>query len=59
MKSMKKMLIVAIIAIIAVVCVSSVVSAGLFDFLNTSQSSDALKGQEVNLAAAASLKKCL
>jgi molybdate transport system substrate-binding protein len=53
---MKKMLIVAIIAIIAVVCVSSVVSAGLFDFLNTSQSSDALKGQEVNLAAAASLK---
>ncbi len=56
MKSMKKMLIVAIIAIIAVVCVSSVVSAGLFDFLNTSQSSDELKGQEVNLAAAASLK---
>jgi molybdate transport system substrate-binding protein len=53
---MKKMLIVAIIAIIAVVCVSSVVSAGLFDFLNTSQSSDELKGQEVNLAAAASLK---
>ena len=55
MKSMKKMLIIAIIAIVAVVCVSSVVSAGLFDFLGSS-SSDQLKGQEVNLAAAASLK---
>lgn len=55
MKSMKKMLIVAIIAIIAVVCVSSAVSAGFFDFLGSS-SSDQLKGQEVNLAAAASLK---
>ena len=56
MKSMKKMLIIAIIAIVAVVCVSSVVSAGLFDFLGSSSSSDQLKGQEVNLAAAASLK---
>mgnify|MGYP002524101444 CR=1 FL=1 len=58
MKSTKKMLIVAIIAIVAVVCVSSVVSAGLFDFLgsSSSSSSDELKGQEVNLAAAASLK---
>mgnify|MGYP007111796184 CR=1 FL=1 len=53
---MKKMLIIAIIAIVAVVCVSSVVSAGLFDFLGSSSSSDQLKGQEVNLAAAASLK---
>jgi len=51
MKSMKKMLIVAIIALVVVVGVSSVVSAGLFDFMSPN-----LNGQEVNLAAAASLK---
>ncbi|MBQ2653730.1 MAG: molybdate ABC transporter substrate-binding protein [Methanobrevibacter sp.] len=57
MKS-KKILIVAIITLIAVVCASSVVSAGIFDFLGGSGSSNNanLTGQEVNLAAAASLK---
>ena len=50
MKS-KNMLIIAIIAIVAVIGAASVVSAGLFDF-----GSSNLKGQEVNLAAAASLK---
>ncbi|WP_406533527.1 molybdate ABC transporter substrate-binding protein [Methanobrevibacter sp.] len=53
MKFSKKMLIVAIIAIVAIVCASSVVSAGLFDFLGGEPDLD---GQEVNLAAAASLK---
>ena len=53
MKFSKKMLIVAVIAIVAVVCASSVVSAGLFDFLGGEPDLD---GQEVNLAAAASLK---
>ena len=51
MKSMKKMLIIAV--------VSSVVSAVLFDFLggsNTNATNSSLNGQEVNLAAAASLK---
>ena len=50
MKS-RNMLIIAIIAIVAVIGAASVVSAGLFDFGNSN-----LKGQEVNLAAAASLK---
>ena len=53
MKFSKKMLIVAIIAIVAIVCASSVVSAGLFDFLGGEPD---LNGDEVNLAAAASLK---
>lgn len=56
MKS-NKIAIIAIIAIaIAVVSIGSC-SAGLFDFLGGSNSSDnSLNGQEVNLAAAASLK---
>jgi molybdate transport system substrate-binding protein len=54
MKSTKKMLIIAVIALIAVVCASSVVSAGLFDFMSGSDNS--LDGKEVKLAAAASLK---
>ncbi len=53
MKLNKKMLVVALIAIIAFVCASSVVSAGLFDFLGGNAD---LNGTEVNLAAAASLK---
>ena len=53
MKISKKMLIVAVIAIVAIVCASSVVSAGFFDFLGGEPDLD---GQEVNLAAAASLK---
>lgn len=57
MKSNKKILLVAIIALIAVVCASSVVSAGLFDFLGNSGTNDtSLDGKEVHLAAAASLK---
>jgi molybdate transport system substrate-binding protein len=56
MKS-KKMLIVAIIAIAIVVVGVGSCSAGLFDFLGGSGSSnDNLTGQEVHLAAAASLK---
>ncbi|WP_405307213.1 molybdate ABC transporter substrate-binding protein [Methanobrevibacter sp.] len=56
MKS-NKIAIIAIIAIvIAVVSIGSC-SAGLFDFLGGSNSTDdSLNGQEVNLAAAASLK---
>lgn len=50
-----KILILAIIALVAVVSVGSV-SAGLFDFLGGDASSADLDGQEVNLAAAASLK---
>jgi molybdate transport system substrate-binding protein len=53
MKSSRKMLIIAAIAVIAVVCASSVVSAGFLDFLGGQPD---LNGQEVNLAAAASLK---
>jgi molybdate transport system substrate-binding protein len=53
MKLSKKMLVVAIIAIVAIVCASSVVSAGFLDFLGGEPDLD---GQEVNLAAAASLK---
>ena len=57
MKSMKKMLIIAVVAMLAIVCVSSVVSAGWFDFLSGDSSSNAnLTGQDVHLAAAASLK---
>ncbi len=52
---MKKLLIIAIIAIIAIVSVGSC-SAGWFDFLGGDNTSTDLNGQEVNLAAAASLK---
>lgn len=56
MKS-NRMLIVAIIAIAVVVISVGSCSAGIFDFLGGSDSSNAnLTGQEVNLAAAASLK---
>ena len=51
---MKKILLVAVIALVAIVCASSVVSAGLFDFMSGTDTS--LDGQEVHLAAAASLK---
>lgn len=54
MKFNKKILIVAVVALVAVICASSVVSAGLFDFMSGSDNS--LDGKEVNLAAAASLK---
>ena len=58
MKSMKKMLIVALIALVVVVGATSAVSAGLFDFMsgNNATNDTNLDGQEVNLAAAASLK---
>ena len=57
MKSMKKILIIAVIALVVVVGAASSVSAGWFDFLGSSNSSSAdLNGQEVDLAAAASLK---
>ena len=59
MKSMKKILLVAVIALVAIVCASSVVSAGLFDFMGGSDANatdDSLNGKEINLAAAASLK---
>lgn len=56
MKSMKKLLLAAILVAVVVVSVGSC-SAGLFDFLGGNDSSNAnLTGQEVNLAAAASLK---
>jgi molybdate transport system substrate-binding protein len=56
MKSMKKLAIIAIIAVVAIVSISSV-SAGWFDFLGGDNATDtSLDGQEVNLAAAASLK---
>ncbi len=48
----KKIFSVAIVALVVLVGASSVVSAGLFDFLGGPN----LDGQEVNLAAAASLK---
>jgi molybdate transport system substrate-binding protein len=57
MKFNKKLLIIAVIAIVAVVATSSVVSAGLFDFLGgNSSSSSSNESGTVNLAAAASLK---
>ena len=56
MKSMKKLLLAAILVAVVVVSVGSC-SAGFFDFLGSNDSSNAnLTGQEVNLAAAASLK---
>ncbi|MBP3790607.1 MAG: molybdate ABC transporter substrate-binding protein [Methanobrevibacter sp.] len=56
MKSMKKLLLVAIVLAVVVVSIGSC-SAGFFDFLSGGNSTDtSLDGQEVNLAAAASLK---
>ena len=56
MKSMKKLLIIAVIVLIAAVTIGSC-SAGWFDFLGGDTTNDtSLDGQEVNLAAAASLK---
>ena len=55
MKSMKKVLLVAILAAVVIVSVGSV-SAGLFDFMGGNSTDTSLDGQEVNLAAAASLK---
>ncbi|WP_295115737.1 molybdate ABC transporter substrate-binding protein [uncultured Methanobrevibacter sp.] len=50
-----KLLIIGIIALVAVISVGSV-SAGWFDFLGGNSTDTSLDGQEVNLAAAASLK---
>ncbi len=55
MKSMKKLLFVAILVAVVVVSVGSC-SAGWFDFLGGDSANADLDGQEVNLAAAASLK---
>lgn len=58
MKSMKKLMLIAILAAIVIVSAGTV-SAGWFDFLGGDSSDTAnanLTGQEVNLAAAASLK---
>ena len=55
MKSMKKVLLVAILAAVVIASVGSV-SAGLFDFMGGNSTDTSLDGQEVNLAAAASLK---
>jgi molybdate transport system substrate-binding protein len=59
MKS-KRVLLIAVIALVAVVCASSVVSAGLFDFLGgdsgNSTDTNANVTGTVKLAAAASLK---
>ena len=56
MKSMKKLLFVAIIALVVVVGIGTC-SAGFFDFLGGDATNDtSLDGQEVDLAAAASLK---
>jgi len=60
MKSMKKLLLIAILAAIVIVSAGTV-SAGWFDFLGGSNSTSSnfdtnLTGEEVNLAAAASLK---
>ena len=55
MKSMKKLLFISILIAIVVVSVGSC-SAGWFDFLGGDSSNADLNGQEVNLAAAASLK---
>ena len=53
---MKKLLLVAVLLAVVVVSVGSC-SAGLFDFMSGGNSTDtSLDGQEVNLAAAASLK---
>ena len=55
MKSMKKLLFISILIAIVVVSVGSC-SAGWFDFLGGDTTNADLNGQEVNLAAAASLK---
>ena len=59
MKSTKKLLFIAILALVVIVGVGTC-SAGLFDFLggdsNSTDTNSSLDGQEVNLAAAASLK---
>ena len=56
MKS-NKIAIIAIIAIVVAVVSIGSCSAGLFDFLGGDNATDdSLKGEEVNLAAAASLK---
>ena len=55
MKSMKKLLFVAVLIAIVAVSVGSC-SAGWFDFLGGDSADVDLDGQEVNLAAAASLK---
>ena len=56
MKSMKKLLLVAVLIAVVAVSIGSC-SAGWFDFLGGSSNNDtSLDGQEVNLAAAASLK---
>ncbi|WP_407374349.1 molybdate ABC transporter substrate-binding protein [Methanobrevibacter sp.] len=51
----KKILLIAIFAIVAVVSIGSC-SAGWFDFGSSNANDTSLNGQEVNLAAAASLK---
>ncbi len=51
-----KIAIIAIVAIIVAVVSVGSVSAGLFDFLGGNSTDNSLNGQEVNLAAAASLK---
>ena len=55
MKSMKKVLFIAVIVLVVAVSVSSC-AAGWFDFLGGNSTDNSLNGQEVNLAAAASLK---
>ena len=58
MKSTKKLLFAAILALVVIVGVGTC-SAGLFDFLggdSSNATNSSLDGQEVNLAAAASLK---
>jgi molybdate transport system substrate-binding protein len=55
MKSMKKILLIAILLAVVVVSVGAC-SAGFLDFLGGSSTDNSLDGQEVNLAAAASLK---
>lgn len=55
MKSMKKVLFIAVIALVVAVSVGSC-AAGWFDFLGGNSTDNSLDGQEVNLAAAASLK---
>ena len=55
MKSMKKLLFIAVIALVVAVSIGSC-SAGWFDFLGGDAPDTSLDGQEVNLAAAASLK---
>ncbi|MBR4448128.1 molybdate ABC transporter substrate-binding protein [Methanobrevibacter sp.] len=55
MKSMRKLLVISAIVLIAAVTIGSC-SAGLFDFITGDTTDTSLDGQEVNLAAAASLK---